>query len=234
MPLGERIRGRIRYGLDNPFTRNIDPTLVLDLPFSEGIGDTARDRSLYGNHGTIYGASWVDGKIGKALSFDGVNDYLEILSSHIMGLTFTTFSIGAWVKIRDTTRSYGGIFERGDWNIGEIGLFKVDWSRKIRFQAFELTPNYIDSISDVADDTWHQIVGTYDSATMKIYVDAILDNSQPATGSVSADTEYCYLGRRMPGSPFNGYFLLGILDEVRIYNRTLTLAEIQLHYNEGK
>jgi len=52
--------------------------LMLYLPFDEGSGAIVKDRSGNGYQGTIYGASWIDGKKGKALSFDGVNDYVAL------------------------------------------------------------------------------------------------------------------------------------------------------------
>jgi len=50
------------------------PGLVGWWRFDEGAGNIVSDSSGHGNDGTIYGATWVDGKHGKALSFDGVED----------------------------------------------------------------------------------------------------------------------------------------------------------------
>jgi prepilin-type N-terminal cleavage/methylation domain-containing protein len=59
----------------SPFNDN---GLVLYLPFEEGSGTSTRDLSGHNNDGTLYnGPTWVEGKLGKALSFDGVDDYVD-------------------------------------------------------------------------------------------------------------------------------------------------------------
>jgi len=64
--------------------------------FDEGVGDVAYDSSGNGNHGTIYGASWTDGKFGKALFFDG-DDLVQVEDSNALD-GFNEISIEAWVK----------------------------------------------------------------------------------------------------------------------------------------
>ncbi|MCD6317450.1 hypothetical protein J7M02_00080, partial [Candidatus Aerophobetes bacterium] len=61
------------------YTTTRDEGLVLYLPFEEiDAGWVTPDYSDYGNNGTIYGAVWVNGKFGRALEFDGVDDYVEV------------------------------------------------------------------------------------------------------------------------------------------------------------
>ena len=55
-----------------------DESLILYLPFNEGEGETAFDRSRLGNHGKLEGPQWVFGKFGKALEFDGEDDVVII------------------------------------------------------------------------------------------------------------------------------------------------------------
>ena len=56
-----------------------DEGLVAEWHFDEGAGSVVEDSSGNGNDGVIYGATWVEGKFGKALSFDGVDDNLEVI-----------------------------------------------------------------------------------------------------------------------------------------------------------
>ena len=56
-----------------------DEGLVAEWHFDEGAGSILKDSSGNGNDGVIYGATWVDGKYGEALSFDGVDDNLEVI-----------------------------------------------------------------------------------------------------------------------------------------------------------
>mgnify|MGYP002685953215 CR=1 FL=1 len=66
-------------------------------------GAVLRDDSGNGNDGTIYGATPVNGVSGKALSFDGVNDYVSIASNGVFGVgSITTISL--WVKPTGTSQ----------------------------------------------------------------------------------------------------------------------------------
>ncbi len=69
---------------------------VLVLHFDEGSGTVAKDESGHGNDGTVYGATWVEGKYGKALSFDGMNDYVDVGNPSF--LSNTAGSISFWVN----------------------------------------------------------------------------------------------------------------------------------------
>ena len=82
--------------------------LVLYLPFDEGKGDIVKDISGNGNDGTIYGARWVDGKFGKALSFDGIDDYVE-LKDRNLHMGGNDFTIAAWVKPASFPIAHGSI-----------------------------------------------------------------------------------------------------------------------------
>jgi len=67
--------------------------------FDEGIGSTAKDSSPYGNDGTIYGATWVDGKFGKALYFDGVDDSAKVETQFFDPYIAKQFTLTMWVNI---------------------------------------------------------------------------------------------------------------------------------------
>ena len=81
-----------------------DPTvrtvigLVAAYTFEEGSGTTVTDVSGMGNHGTLSGATWTtSGRYGKALSFDGVNDWVTIPAAASLNLT-TGMTLEAWVR----------------------------------------------------------------------------------------------------------------------------------------
>ena len=64
---------------ENPGVLNAEDDYVnIYLKFDEGSGNTAGDSSGHEYDGTIYGASWVSGKYGYALDFDGSDDYIEL------------------------------------------------------------------------------------------------------------------------------------------------------------
>lgn len=73
-----------------------DKSLVLYLSFDKDDGSYARDRSGYNKHGVIYGASRVAGKVGNALSFDGVDDYANVEPFTVYGWNEYTFM--SWIS----------------------------------------------------------------------------------------------------------------------------------------
>jgi len=229
MPLGERVRGRLRYGLDNPFTRNIDPTLVLDLPFSEGIGNIAHDRSLYGNHGTIYGASWVDGKIGKALNFDGIDDKVVISDAPSLNLT-DAITLAAWVKADPVQGPAARIIDKSVYPTAGYNL----QIQVIGVPGLELRTNSwrgLYGATSIIDNEWHHIVGTYDRVQFRLFVDGVEDVTPLAdTNPIVTSNVDLQLSQYSGG----GYPVKALIDEVRIYKRALTAQEILRLYNEGR
>lgn len=85
--------------------------------------------------------------------------------------------------------------------------------------------------TDLRDGNWHQIIGAYNSAnaTLRLYVDGILEDENTSVGSMTAGNNVMRIGE-------NGGFgeqFIGFLDEVRIWNRELSQAEVTELYNSG-
>ena len=76
-----------------------DSGLIAYWEFDEGGGTIAYD-SAGDNNGTIYGAVWTTGQIDGALSFDGVDDYVDVSDSASLDIT-AEITIGAWVKFNN-------------------------------------------------------------------------------------------------------------------------------------
>ena len=85
--------------------------------FDEGSGDTVKDHSGNGNHGTIAGGDpqWVDSEIGMAMEFDGVDDYLEIPDSESLGVGEDDFTLVAWLNPASPGEEGNGIIAKGAW-----------------------------------------------------------------------------------------------------------------------
>jgi hypothetical protein len=193
---------------------------VLWLPFDEGSGTTAHDKSGNGNNWAITGASWVDGKYGKALSFDGINDYVQIANPVAAGGTFTA---AFWVKSTSAVENKeiinlnGG---SGGSGIG-VGLYPGGLLRVVYNGAGvgwgdgnTVFPN---------DGLWHFITLTRVGNISTLYLDLVSISTVNGMAIESSPTVIgCYGG---------GGFFSGIIDEVRFYNRTLSQAEITDLYN---
>ena len=79
----------------------------------------------------------------------------------------------------------------------------------------------------LATNTWSHIAATYDGAALRLYLNGTLVSSQARTGAISTSTNPLQIG----GDSIYGQFFQGAIDEVRIYNRALTQAEIQTDMN---
>jgi len=190
-------------------------------------GNEAIDRSGNGNNGTITGATPINGKVGQALDFDGVDDYIVGT-----GYEYSIYTMSAWIKVSGTISNWKGIVAYTDssGNRREIGLngsgtpIIVYGSQKYKTSLG----------SDLDDNAWHYVVGTYDGSTAQLYIDGVsVSLGSEGTGGAAAGTNIMWIGRLIPSTE-NNYRFTGKIDEVRIYNRVLTAQEVLRLYNLGR
>jgi hypothetical protein len=72
-------------------------------------------------------------------------------------------------------------------------------------------------------NAWSHLAGTYDGTTMSLYVNGVLVASQAQIGTIAVSTDTLTIG----GNPTYGENWGGLIDEVRIYNRSLNVSELQ-------
>ena len=205
------------------------PGLVAAYSFDEGTGNSVADLSGNNINGTVVGATWVaNGMYGNALAFNGISSYVDLGNRTALQLT-GSMTIEAWVKTTGNPADDGQIVAKSDpcgWQLKtspDTGphTFGVSVSRTASAKA----QRYSTTIR--ALNTWYHVAGVYDSAsqTLSTYVNGSLDNGT-LHGTVSASqfnrNVNVNIGRRA-----GGYYFNGVIDEVRIYNRALSQAEIQ-------
>ena len=220
---------------DYTFTTTEETNLVAYYKLDEGFGTTAYDSSENGNDGTIYGATWVDGKIGKALSFDGSDDYVDLPDDIITApsLRANGSTLIAWVKVEPSLTGRKGIVGIAACDSG-WSVFGLDYyNGKVRLETYDNTLGYqrIESTTNINDGKWHHIAGTYDPSDkkMRIYVDGVLEttSSELVSPGWSTGSSLNFIGKcSMTGD----YFFNGTIDEVKIYNRALSAEEILADY----
>jgi len=202
-----------------------DDSLVLHFTFDEGAGVTANDDSAYQNHGNLIGKpKWVEGKSGKAISFNAGGDSVEVSSSDSVDIT-KAITMEMWVK----TPAGGDVkqtgIERGGWEVGEYSIYPVYEGGTV-IQFFDLPAACGDAGirgRGIQDDKWHYVTGTWDGINISLYIDGELEKSGGCEGKLNSGNRPVYIGSRNGGERF----LTGIVDEVRIYNRALTQAEVK-------
>lgn len=228
----------VLVSLASPAIAQASSDAVLILHFDEGSGTIAKDESGHGNDGTIYGATWTTGISGKALEFDGMNDYIEIPDSN--SIEPQRLSISVWIKpnIDQDTIDYAlPILSKTNsdrWYVADgydltysssgigIGLAKHSAWRK----GFGVEKN-------LPAHSWSHIVATYDEQTMRLYLDGQLIGSKSESFPIHYGSENLWIGKFYQKGKDNkkgNYFFNGAIDEVAIYSKALTAEEIKAHY----
>jgi flagellar hook assembly protein FlgD len=236
---------------------DFDDGLVLYLPFDKPpVANVVTDESGSGNNGTLSGASFManGGLLGGAYQFDGIDDFIKIPKSSSLNVgAGEGFTLSAWYNT--SFNSY--VNEQSpllEWSPGFQGSpGKAGVHMWVNTQGFQWHPaqnpqgggsganlvaagvpfpdnewNYVISAADRPRNEWHHVAVTYDrtAGLARVYMDG--DLAQERAFAITPDTDYdIYLGTR----PTDYQRLLGLLDEVRVYNRALSSAQIQSMYD---
>jgi hypothetical protein len=207
-------------------TLDTDPNLVGWWKFDDVSGKIAADSSRHGRKGTLKGGlsfdtDSVSGRIGKALKFDGEDEYVQI--SGYKGVTGTRpRTVAAWLK---TTADEGEIVSWGTDDYGKMWMFRFIRGR------VGVTPNggYLYINDAVHDNQWHHLVAVVQDAELpNLHDDVRLykDGEQAAIHDIGLlDLWPVDTGNELDvriGSEFKG-----LIDDVRIYDRALSDDEVR-------
>jgi len=197
--------------------------------FDEGSGSIARDTSGSGYNGIVSAAAWTAGKVNSALSFNGAASGVTTPGV----LLDNTLSISAWVNPAVMTQTaYSRIaetqYDRGFF----LGMNAFGTAYKfIVYGGLGATgtcgAGYGCAEGGTVTAGWHLVTATFDGSKGRLYLDGAL---------VATDTFTAPLNTNYPlniGHYFaaNGFGWNGVIDEVRLYNRALSAAEIAQLYN---
>ena len=194
-------------------------------PLDEAVGSTANDiAGSFNNSGTwMNSPTPVSGKVAGALCFDGVNDYVQVLTHSEVNFGTGDLTIDAWVKrdVASTQSPPSVIVDKRD--ISGIGYsLSVSWGRLVFTMC---TTNYVTTTSPVpADGLWHFVAVTVDRVTNvgQFYCDGSpLDTFTPScnlTNDFDLKIGEGYLGSNQRWR--------GCIDELEFFNRVLTPLEV--------
>ena len=187
--------------------------------FDEGNGNTAKDATKNGNDGEIVGAKWVAGKFDGALKFEGgahvaVGDFADYEDKVSIVALIKTPAAPAW----------------SDIIVGPCGdvIFTLQ-NHKLNFagQCAQPIPHNTWSTTLLNDDKWHQIAGTYDGKTVKVFVDGKLEASNAAAGAFKTGPKY--IGSR--DDKQEAY--TGLIDEIAFFNVALSDDDVKAIADSG-
>src|SRR5437660_1178172 len=198
------------------------PGLVAAYSFNEGSGTAVGDSSGTNNTGTLSGASWTTaGRFGNALVFNGTSARVNIPNSASLQLT-TGMTLEAWVNPSTVDGAWRDVIYKATDNY-YLEATSTNASKPAGGGTFGGAGSESYGTAALAVNTWTHLATTYDGSTLRLYVNGVQVSSQARTGNLATSTSALQIG----GDSTYGQYFTGTIDEVRIYNRALSQAEIQ-------
>ena len=215
------------------------PSGLAQLPLHQGLvasytfQGSAVDASPNGNDAVVHGATLTaghDGKAASAYTLDGTDDYLAIPHSESLSLaTRATFSL--WLKHEPQVSpdDYYTLFEKSDPERGghsRYGMWLIDNHVEVCLEAPDnSTQNCLDSAGGL-EKGWHHLAASYDGVALRVYLDGELSGERAVEPSgISQSNFEIFVGTdQYAPTPI---YTHGVIDELRIYNRALSAAEIE-------
>jgi hypothetical protein len=218
----------------SPLATNLQNGLVGYWPFC----GNANDESGNGNNGVVNGATLAEdrfGNAGSAYSFDG-NDGITMPPSDILNIALSDFSISLFMKPSNIEGLNKNIIGKRYYSLGNGYSVNIENGRVFSELLDANSTTYTGSTSEVALNEWQHVCATFDrDGNSSIYLNGQLEGSLPISnesGDLSNSSEL-FIGYFAPVGPdcFNGcLFFEGSIDDIAIYNRALTPAEIAQLY----
>ena len=206
---------------------------------NEGSGSSAADVTGNGYNGTVTGAVWATGYTGSALDFDGNGDYVDlandIFDSHSSG------TIAAWIK----PEALGNLTILASGSDSDVNyffkffVFNTSGSNlHLYVGAKSPTNNYVRSTTSLTVGEWYHVAATSDGSQWRLYINGVEETLVVFSGSnagrwfssVDVGVNSYMLGSLQSALTVKETFN-GVLDEVRVYNRPLSVAEISSWWN---
>ena len=198
-------------------------------------GGTVADSSGQGKTGTYTTdnaateKSTASGKHDRGLTFDGTGDYVDCGTDSSLDITGNQLTMEAWV--------YPTAWNGNDYVLSKYAVAggTGGYGMALTDEAGGQITYFIDTggatsqkFSSVTKEMnkWHHFVVTYDGSHLTSYWNGVLKDSHSQTGNIDTTTNTARIGRLGTGA----YYFSGTIDEVRIYNRALSAAEIAAHY----
>ncbi len=196
---------------------------------------TAFDRSTGGNNGTLTnGPTVAIGKIGQALNFDGINDYVDV-NLHLLD-NACTGSISLWVKRTGAwSEAYNTILTKSSgagWVNNHIQISRNSTSDNISFTISDNTNSTQASVLSgvIAIQKWYHLEMTWDGSTLIGYTNGVETGRVSSSICVANNSTRFSFGRGAVGT---NRFFNGSIDDIRIYNRAHSPAEVKKLYLLG-
>jgi prepilin-type N-terminal cleavage/methylation domain-containing protein len=196
-----------------------------DWALDDGAGTSAMDRSVYNRPLTLTnGPTWDNsGAKGKALMFDGVDDYATTNSA--LSGSGTSVTASAWIKVDPSVPLQFGFImgqaPNASWQLLVIGGF-LQWRTT---NVNNLNCNLPKA------GVWHHVLGTQTGASGSVKASLYIDGA--LCGESTTIPPIAWAGNFEVGRYNSGYYFKGSIDEVKVYNNYLLASDVQKIYAEG-
>ena len=224
----------MRIGFPKKVPAPIDQSCILYWKFDESSG-TMRDYSSGNNTGIATGSPTYSttGKFGTALSFDGIDDHIESTNTYSVDTATYGYTIEAWIySVSDKGYSWNSIagINISDATFGLASLYGTiigAWA----CGNFGTGPN----VGNI-NNAWHHIAGVYTQSSIFIPVKMYFDGKYVGNSVTDRGSTCSFTGKFQIAKSYVGYntWFNGVVDDVRMYNRSLSASEIYQHYLRGR
>ena len=187
-------------------------------------GDGSADDVLGDNDGILQnGASFASGIAGgQAFRLDGVDDYVQIPSMNIGN----TFSIDFWVYPEERSENYEHLISNHFASSDHFGALYLRDGNLEYWQNSAAWFQQVPGSQTIQPNTWSHITLTYDGIKIRIYADGSELSGVTTTGNEHSETFNSAL-RIGSSDPHESSYFKGLIDDVGLYNRALSVSEIQ-------
>lgn len=206
---------------------DITTGLVAHYPFD----GNADDASGNGNHGTVIGAVLTTDGLGRensAYEFNGVDSYITVPESATISSPDTELTIVALVQLYGLSQvgsSFGPILMKSD---SGTNAFQYRFAVGSGAAGFMVSVNNWNNTAyatrDIALNKWHALAATMSGNSAKLYFNGRLIDTVAIAGPIAMDGRPLEIGRDAPGLV---EFFYGKIDDIRIFNRELTIEEVR-------
>jgi hypothetical protein len=201
---------------------------VAAYSFDAGSGATVADSSGNGNTGTLSNATWTTvGHAAGALSFNGTNALVTVPDSASLALT-VGMTLEAWVNPTALGTTWRTVVLKEQPGNLAYALYANATSSRPSTHVFVPTGEAIlNGTAGLTLNAWAHLAATYDGATLRLYV----NGTQVASSAVSGAIATTAGSLRIGGNNVWSEWFKGTIDDVRVYNRALSAAEVQADMN---
>ena len=201
--------------------------------FDEGTGTSSTDSSGNNNPGSLISSpTWTTGKVGGALSFNGSSNYITLASYPLSDMSVSNSGC-AWILTSNISNSNEGGGARGAFDFSpnaNSGIRLAQSSGYVYFVYQSGGTTYSQRTNNVvlSNNNWSYVCYVFNGSAITGYINGAL------AATVTASNNPYHTVRIIGASFTTAGRWLGNVDEVRIYNRALSAAEIYAFYNAGR